>query len=320
LQVIDSDGAIGYANTNVFVNTEPKAFISVSQTSGDINTAFQFDASSSIDNEEFKNLKYSWDWENDGIWDIENSDNPIETHKYNIYGYQTVKLRAADNYDLFDDTTQSINVYETDFMTDIDGNIYKTVKIGNQWWMAENLKVTHYRNGDAIQNVIYGKDWSNLTTGAYCSYENKSSNIEIYGLLYNWYCTKDIRNIAPEGWHVSTHKDWEELERYMGMNDIDIKTLFEYRGTDEGSRLKTEGWSYYPSNVYNITGFSALPGGLRHLNNAAFYDIGVTAYFWSHSPYDSDVGGYRCLTYNRSGIRADMFPVWGGFSIRCIKD
>ena len=92
----------------------------------------------------------------------------------------------------------------TSTMTDQDGNVYETVKIGNQWWMAENLKVTQYRNGDAIPNVTDADQWSSLTAGAYCGYENNLGNVSTYGCLYNWYAVNDSRNIAPSGWQVPT--------------------------------------------------------------------------------------------------------------------
>ena len=91
-------------------------------------------------------------------------------------------------------------------VTDIDGNIYQTVKIGNQWWMAENLKVTHYRNGEAIPNVTDNATWTGLTTGAYCEYNNDVNNVATYGRLYNWYAVDDSRNIAPAGWHVASDR------------------------------------------------------------------------------------------------------------------
>jgi hypothetical protein len=89
--------------------------------------------------------------------------------------------------------------FETGTVTDIDGNVYQTVKMGDQWWMAENLKVTHYRSGEAIPNVTDGGEWSNLSNGAYCSYDNADSNIATYGLLYNWFAVADSQNIAPAG-------------------------------------------------------------------------------------------------------------------------
>lgn len=108
---------------------------------------------------------------------------------------------------------------ETSTLTDIDGNIYQTVKIVDQWWMAENLKVTHYRNGDPIPNVTNNSDWGNLSTGTYCAYNNDNVNISTYGLLYNWYAVADSRELAPTGWHVPTDEEWKQLEMSLGMSD-----------------------------------------------------------------------------------------------------
>ena len=102
-----------------------------------------------------------------------------------------------------------------DSVTDIDGNVYKTAKIGNQWWMAENLRVTHYRNGDKIPNLSGDEEWDNAN-GAYCCYNNDSANIAKYGMLYNWFAVADSRNIAPEGWHVPTDEEWQVLVDYLG--------------------------------------------------------------------------------------------------------
>ncbi|MBT5269507.1 MAG: hypothetical protein HOL70_08685, partial [Candidatus Marinimicrobia bacterium] len=108
-------------------------------------------------------------------------------------------------------------------VTDIDGNVYETVKIGDQIWMAENLKVTHYRDGSAITQVTDNTAWSNLSTEAYCIYDNNASNeVDTYGALYNWYAVSDGRNIAPEGWHVPTDAEWKELEMYLGMSQPDV--------------------------------------------------------------------------------------------------
>lgn len=113
------------------------------------------------------------------------------TDAYNLADIDSI------TFDVSNDTT-------TGTVTDIDGNVYQTIKIGNQWWMAKNLKVTHYRNGEAIPNITNDSEWINLSTGAYCAYNNDNGNIATYGLLYNWYTVVDSRNIAPSGWHVPT--------------------------------------------------------------------------------------------------------------------
>jgi len=120
---------------------------------------------------------------------------------------------------------------ETGTVTDIDGNIYKTVKIGTQWWMAENLKVTKYRNGNLIPNVTNMTQWDNLTTGAYCTYNHDATNVTNYGRLYNWYAANDSRNIAPAGWHVPS--------------DVELTTLITNLGGEDfaGGKMKETGTS-----------------------------------------------------------------------------
>ena len=105
--------------------------------------------------------------------------------------------------------------FSDDTLKDIDGNVYKTVKIGNQWWMTENLKVIHYRNGDKIPCLTDDDEWDQ-STRAYCYYNNDTTNVEIYGRLYNWFAVNDSRKIAPEGWHVPTDEEWQELVDYLG--------------------------------------------------------------------------------------------------------
>ena len=105
-------------------------------------------------------------------------------------------------------------VLETDTVTDINGNLYETVKIGNQWWMTQNLKVTKYRNGETISQASTANNWKSANA-AYCVYNNSAA---APGLLYNWYAVNDPRNIAPEGWHVPTDEDWAVLEQTLGMS------------------------------------------------------------------------------------------------------
>lgn len=107
-----------------------------------------------------------------------------------------------------------------EIVTDIDGNIYHTVKIGDQVWMAENLKTTKYRNGDPIPNVTDNEAWGDLNSGAYCCYNNDSSTYKgIYGALYNWFAVTDIRNIVPKGRHVPTDQEWGILIDFLGGKD-----------------------------------------------------------------------------------------------------
>ncbi|MFZ5980786.1 MAG: fibrobacter succinogenes major paralogous domain-containing protein [Candidatus Zixiibacteriota bacterium] len=207
----------------------------------------------------------------------------------------------------------------TGTVTDIDGNIYQTVKIGDQWWMMENLKVTHYRNGDPIPNVTDIATWAGLTSGAYCNYNNDSGFVGIYGRLYNWHAVDDSRNIAPEGWHVPTDDEWKQLEVYLGMSQADADS-YKWVGTDEGGKLKdTTLWENPNTGANNESSFTALPGGNRS-DNGSFENNGYYASFWS----TTELGSVDCwdleLGYNRSQIYNDSRDRNRGNSIRCIRD
>ncbi|MFH2048723.1 MAG: FISUMP domain-containing protein [bacterium] len=201
-------------------------------------------------------------------------------------------------------------VWRTNIIADIDGNVYQTVKIGNQLWMAENLKVTHYRNGDAIPNVTDNTTWSNLTTGAYCNYGNILNNASTYGRFYNWYAVSDSRNIAPNGWHVPTDAEWQSLVDYLGGDAV------------AGGKMKETGTSHWNSpntRATNESGFSALPGGYRYTNGYC-YHMGSSAYFWSSTEYGSGNAWGRGLDYGSSEVgRYSGNKPWG-FSVRCIRD
>ncbi len=197
---------------------------------------------------------------------------------------------------------------QTDTVTDIDGHTYLTIKIGEQWWMAENLKVTRYRNGDAIPNVTDENAWSNLRTGAYCDYDNSADNAATYGHLYNWYAVNDPRGLAPEGWHVPSDAEWQTLVDYLGGESV------------AGGKLKeTARWSSPNTGATNESGFSALPGGFRSLSGN-FYPIGTNATFWSSTESGGHNAWYRYLPYSSSGVFRYSNSRQGGFSVRCVRD
>ena len=193
-------------------------------------------------------------------------------------------------------------------VTDIDGNVYHTVKIGTQTWMVENLKVTRYRNGDAIPTVTNGTEWSNLTTGAYCDYENAASNSTIYGKLYNWYAVADSRNIAPPGWHVASDAEWTTLITFLGGKDV------------AGGMLKEEGTAHWPSpnaGATNETGFSALPGGYYY--GGSFGNLGSIGTWWSSTANSSNAWD-RVMHYSNGEVYRYGFNQSNGFSVRCVRD
>lgn len=213
-------------------------------------------------------------------------------------------------------------------LKDIDGNEYETVVIGNQEWMAENLKVTHYRNGEPIAIGLSDADWAATVTGAYTSYpfagitgiNSSVAMIAKYGLLYNGYAVADFRGLAPEGWRVATDEDWAELEAYIGMSSTDIAAA-NWRGT-QGPLLKsTDNWTDGGKNPgTNSYGFNALPGGYRNLNGS--YDrFGTYAYFWTASPSATQPANTirRLLKNDYATINKSNISKNEGSSIRCIK-
>ena len=209
-------------------------------------------------------------------------------------------------------------------LTDIDGNGYETIAIGNQVWMAENLKVTHYRDGTEITNVTDNAAWSNLSTEAYCYYDNKSSNGDTYGALYNWYAVNDSRNIAPEGWHVPTDAEWKELEMYLGMSQSEADDTG-YRGTNEGSKLagNADLWdsgSLESDSEFGYSGFSALPGGYRYYTSGSYSHLGYRGYFWSATEGSSLSAWYRSLFCISSDIDRDYYGKRHGFAVRLLRD
>jgi uncharacterized protein (TIGR02145 family) len=212
-------------------------------------------------------------------------------------------------------------------MTDQDGNEYKTVTIGTQTWMAENLRTTKYRDGSAIPNVTNKTEWKSLTTGAYCTYNNTENvdTIATYGRLYNWYTIIDNRNIAPEGWHVPTDAEWKTLEMFLGMNQTQADEIG-WRGTDQGKQLAETGnthWYYYSGT--NLSGFSALPAGYREDYFGSFWFYTETGLWWLATDFSETDAFCRCL--GLIGLSEDREKVFRGYnkkkfgcSIRCIRD
>jgi len=203
--------------------------------------------------------------------------------------------------------------------------LYPVVKIGNQLWMAENLKVTNYHNGEAIPNVTDSTEWLSINTGAHCIYGNDSSLVTTYGRLYNWYAVDDNRDIAPEGWHVPTDEEWQELEMYLGMSQSEASSD-QWRGTDEGGKLKETGTAHWGSpntGATNETGFTALPIGGRTgstIENGKFLYKSRLASFWSSSESSVSSAWYRDLSYRHSDVFRNDITRRNGFSVRCVMD
>lgn len=201
-------------------------------------------------------------------------------------------------------TTQTDNKYGT--VTDIDGNVYKTVKIGNQIWMAENLKTTRYNDGMPIPNVTDNNEWRFLKIGAFCYYDNNKAN-SICGSLYNWYAVETAK-LAPKGWHVPSDEEWSILITFLG-------------GIDKaGKKMKNKtGWAVN-GNGTNESGFSGRPcNGYR-----AYFGGSFAPDKWSGTYWFSASGTNYKLIYSQDriiidNVRSEASYVYG-YTIRCIKD
>jgi len=223
-------------------------------------------------------------------------------------------------------------------LTDVDGNSYSSIQIGDQVWMAENLKVTHYADGTPIPEVGYAEEWSALTPDpdhqAYCWYENLQASGDTAGALYNWMAAvkgdagsslvpSGIQGVCPEGWHLPSDGEWKELEMFLGMSQVNADKV-EWRGSDEGGQLKEIGFtSWQMPNIggANNSGFTAIPGGFRS-NSGAFYSFHQYASYWTAtgSLSDEEMAWYRTLYFNNQQVYRQYNIRTQGFSVRCVKD
>ena len=231
-------------------------------------------------------------------------------------------------------------------ITDIDGNSYKTIKIGNQVWMAENLKVTKYSDGTSIPTGHSHSDWASLSTGAYAIYNPHETSRktlsyfrtleDTYGYLYNWFAVKDNRNICPENWHVPTEKDWATLiMNSVGSFGFGGAITLKETGRAHWEKESPYGVKFNPIKpATNESGFTALPGGLR--SELGYSSMGLNGYFWSStregfdrkyrnpdSPEVVKKAWVRMLSNNYywvATIFKDEQDKTNGCSVRCLKD
>ncbi len=192
--------------------------------------------------------------------------------------------------------------------------------ICNQAWMTKNLDVATYRNGDIIRQVTDSTQWANLTTGAWCYYNNDPSNEGVYGKLYNGFAVHDPRGLAPLGWHIPTDEEWSTLSNCLGGDSI------------AGGKMKTTSLWNAPDLVAppynggtNSSQFAGLPGGIRTgiIAKGVFYGLGVSGWFWSSSKptNGTDNGVPRWIYFNNDHLyRLEIQDISYGYSIRCVKD
>ena len=249
------------------------------------------------------------------LMDIQLESNDVRETKT-----KSLKHHFKEEYFLEDKAVEAIfecwddilvrNNTDCDTVTDIDGNVYKTVRIGNQVWMAENLRVSRYRNGDSIPNIKQVKNQIDVKTGAviksaaWCNYQNNSKNDLIFGKLYNS-STIGESGLAPEGWHVPCQEDWDTLIDFLGGDFL------------AGGKLKESGvsnWLEPNKDATNESGFCALPGGMFEDMDHSFSFVGKRGYWWGTDEV------YFSLDYEQGTVISEWWYPSRFFSVRCIKD
>jgi len=229
--------------------------------------------------------------------------------------YYTIKITSTYDDSIYDfsDDYFTISQINDSTVTDIDGNVYQTVVIGTQEWMMENLKVTHFNNGDEIPHITSNSEWTNLSSGAFCYFNNDTTYIDTFGNLYNWHALNDSRGLAPAGWHIPTDVDWGILIAYLDGEAVAGGKMKATGTIEDGDGL----WNAPNAGATNESGFSALPAGYRSYYGN-FGGNGNYAFFWSSDEYTYTYA--RELLYNSQIINSQIQDKRNGFSIRCLKD
>jgi len=195
-------------------------------------------------------------------------------------------------------------------VTDADGNVYTAKTIGTQVWMIKNLQTTKYNDGTAIPLITDNNEWFNLTTPAYCWYDNDlDTNGNTYGALYNWHAV-NTGKLCPTGWHVPSDAEWTVLTDFLDGEGV------------AGGKLKEMGYSHWEvpnEGATNQYGFTALPGGLR-LDIGSFNYLGYYGFWWSASEYDTGNSWNRKMSFSNKISERIHATKRIASSVRCVKD
>jgi len=201
-------------------------------------------------------------------------------------------------------------------VTDYDGNVYKTITVNGKEWMAENLNVGHFQNGDQVFIVEDNNGWaSSILQPFSCYYQNIVANACPYGRIYNFYAVTDSRGLCPAGWHVPDNYEWQQLHDALGGTSV------------AGGAMKTEGtveannglWYSPNTAATNASGFSAVPGGYRS-QFGVFTQKGYGAYYWANQSAGGNDGWFQQLNYNQANATGNIFDGRFGASVRCMRD
>jgi uncharacterized protein (TIGR02145 family) len=203
-------------------------------------------------------------------------------------------------------------------VTDVDGNAYRTIKIGNQEWMVDNLRTTRYADESVIPQVNNITTWQNTNMGAWSWYDTTNNYDLPYGKLYNWYAVSDVKGLCPAGWHVPTDAEWTVLVTFLDPGAVVVNGI---QSQTAGGLMKESGlahWVYPNDGASNQSGFTGLPGG-RRTSNGVFTMLGFEGSWWT-STADLDNGWLRALVYNHDYVLRGSMLKTSGYSVRCLKN
>jgi len=286
-------------------NFAPTASFTVTPNSGTTETLFSFDASASTDPEDSASqLQFRWDFDGDGGWDSDWLSYKTIDVRYLNEGEYTAFLEVKDSKGSTGQTSRTIIVGGnggggvTGTITDSrDSQSYNTIEIGSQTWLSENM---------------------NFETADSWFHKDDPANGPIFGRLYTW---EAALNVCPDGWHLPTDDEWKQLELHLGMSQEEVDKEYEWRGTDEGSKLKaTTGWNENGNGI-NSSGFTGLPGGFKYVDdNWPWDDTGWIGWWWSASEFSTTAAWNRLLSGTSDQVERDEDHKMAGLSVRCVKD
>ena len=235
--------------------------------------------------------------------------------KYLLFGQFLILLTGCEKSE--PKQTQYIKG-QTGTVIDIEGNVYKTIEIGTQIWMAENLKTTLLNDSSSILDncshiitVLNDTGYINVLTTGYCWYNNITYTTENhFGVLYNFYAV-ETEKLCPTGWHIPSEAEWNTLTDYLGGNSI------------AGGKLKESSlrnWDIPNKGATNESGFNALPGGRRYSSHNTFSGMREFGYWWTSTSKSVGIATMKYMSYDNTAILDDEFPQTTACSIRCIKN
>jgi len=267
----------------------------------------------------------------EAVWTSTDTASLGEYYMYAV-AYDNERQPGSDNVTILMDGPGGFNPdLEYGSVSDVDGNNYRTIDIGEQVWMAENLNTSRYADGSAIPLVADSADWTKLEVDekAYCWFDNSDSMRNIYGALYSWAAASGgqqvmegeaLQGLCPDGWHLPSDEDWKTLEAFLGMgaNELDRK---DWRGEGVASALKEQGYSHwdFPNEGDNSSGFTALPNGFRSTNGSFYAYYGA---FWTanEDPSSVDLAWFRSMLSQREKVLRERDFKGSGFAVRCVQD